>query len=162
MSILKVDEIQDTTGKKILQNTGGVLQVVNATAGASQSTTSSTFVDTTLSASITPTSSTSKILVICQPNIRVYNNSGSDARGDFRILRGSTEVSKFRARCYDYGGSGAILDIGSSLVGLDSPATTSSTTYKMQYAKHQGVAVELNGGGSADDLSTLTLIEISA
>ena len=92
MSILKVDEIQDTAGKKILQNTGGVLQVVNATANAAQSTTSSTFVDTTLSASITPTSSTSKILVICQPNIRVYNNAGADSRGDFRILRGSIQV----------------------------------------------------------------------
>ena len=162
MSTLFVDSINEKTSGNGVAIPGHVLQVVNATVNAAQSTSSSSFTDTTLNASITPKSSSSKILVICQPVIRVYNNGGADARGDFRIVRGSTEVSKFRARSYDYGTSGSILDTSESIVALDSPATTSSTTYTLQYKKADGAQVELNPGGSANDISTLTLMEIGA
>lgn len=66
MSTLKVNEIQDNTGKIILNNTGSILQVVNAnTVGASGeiSTTSATYVTTGYSVSITPISATSKLYV---------------------------------------------------------------------------------------------------
>ena len=69
MSILKVDQIQDTAGKKILQNTGGVLQVVEGTRTDGTNTASSSYVDAGLSATITPTSSSSKVLVVVATRI---------------------------------------------------------------------------------------------
>ena len=90
MSILKVDEIQDTAGKKILQNTGGVLQVVAGTVPTSDtSSTSTSFVDATgHTVTITPTSSSSKILVLF--TARLNNSAGSNfsTRGNIRILMG--------------------------------------------------------------------------
>ena len=92
MSILKVDQIQDTAGKKILQNTGGVLQVVEGTRTTGTNTASSSYVDAGLSASISPTSSSSKVLVIVAAG---FGNTSSSKNNNVRIVRGSTEVRSF-------------------------------------------------------------------
>jgi hypothetical protein len=116
---------------------GKVLQVVQATYATSTSTNSTSFTDTGLSGTITPTLSTSKIMVlITQPfNLQVINSSTNVGMG-FRIVRGSTAILTQpvnSAAYYDYSNVGYIVNRAAYAMNyLDSPATTSATTYKTQ------------------------------
>lgn len=170
-SLLKVDEIQDAAGKKILQNTGSVLQVVQAIKTDSASTTSTSFTNAGISASITPTSSSSKILiqvntVIGQSNFtkRVYLKltGGNTATyiGDAGTGVEAAVSVTTRVSADSYG------MVPTSMQYLDSPATTSAITYQVQwrvesdtgYINRPGT-LDANGANNA---STITLTEISA
>jgi hypothetical protein len=152
---------------------GGKLgQVVSTTKTDTFSMSSTTFADVTgLSVSITPTSATSKIFVVA--TIMVGNNTG--AFPFFRLLRGSTAIGNG-----DTAGSRTSV-IGSVYNGisastqslaisfLDSPATTSATTYKIQIAGATALAMYVNrsddDANSADRArgsSTITVMEILA
>lgn len=118
---------------------GKVLQVVygDTTTGTTINTT--TFTDTGLSASITPSATTSKVLILMT---QAYNVSGVSVEGNgrVRLLRGSTSISAGAGTkdvtIYDTGSSGNIgYQTNFTLLYLDSPSTTSSTTYKAQGAK---------------------------
>lgn len=130
----------EATGIKWAAPAGGgkLLQVVGATYSTSTTISSTTMTDSGLSATITPTSASSKILVI---SFQACTTSASDRSGfsSFRLLRGATSVwSGEGTTNTSYG----ILDGSSSdyaelrmyftLNYLDSPATTSATTYKTQ------------------------------
>jgi len=139
--------------------TGGVLQVVNATYSTQVSTSSGTFQDTGLSATITPSSSSSKILVIWAIN-GTYSAAGVGV--ETNLVRTSTQLvytENLAAR------DGAGNDAGSGTSGgtyLDSPATTSATTYKCQFRSRSGasaVYVQHTGSGGAST-SMMTLMEI--
>jgi len=141
---------------------GKVLQVVNGQTTTQASSSSSTYADTNLTATITPTSSTSKILVLVN-HTGCYKVTGNTALG-IKLLRGSTEILLVDNGAA-YTASTAANYIGSiSSSYLDSPATTSATTYKTQFASLgavatvgvQGVYVNPSGG------STITLMEIGA
>ena len=147
--------------------TGSVLQVVQTTTATSASTTSSaSFVDTTLTASITPSSATNKILVLIMQNIQVTNNTGPYATGVWQLVRNSTVIytpsstDNGNVFAYDYGGSGINVYRPTPIMWLDSPNTTSSTTYKTQ------IKLGTNGGASMSANSgspgSITLMEISA
>ena len=140
---------------------GSVLQVVGEYFSVNEKTTSSSYVSTNVTASITPSSTSSKILTICSLAIRVYNNSGADATGQFALSRnsGSSYLYEARIRLYDYGNSGALIDESATKMFLDSPSTTSSLTYRMYMRKVAGVSVDINT--STDFVSTLTLMEIA-
>jgi hypothetical protein len=120
--------ILTTTSPKV----GNVIQVVGATQGIQTSTTSTSFVDTGLTATITPTSSTSKILAIYSAQFR--RSTGDTSNGvNVILVRGSTQIQKAAG----YGGftNTSIFqtwNVASSFV--DSPATTSATTYKVQFS----------------------------
>ena len=116
---------------------GKILQVVQATTTTSTVVSSLTYADSTLTATITPTSATSTILVQTNQLLRVNRGAGG-AAGSSRLLRGATVI---------YGGTFlteyALFTIGptsidlitrQNLLYLDSPATTSATTYKTQIA----------------------------
>ena len=140
---------------------GTVLQVVNATYSTSTLSTSSTYADTGLTASITPKFSTSKILVLINQNgVAKKGISTSFNSVNIQLLRGATVLAKI-AGGYAY--TGTLLDNVSgqcSTSYLDSPATTSSTTYKTQFNADQnvdGVLVQTNSS-----VSTITLLEIAA
>jgi hypothetical protein len=139
---------------------GSVLQVVNATYAVETQNNTSTFADTGLSASITPTSSSSKILILISHGSNFKNASNASNSLGMQLVRGSTNIASF-GRSLLYTGS-AIANYGSiSYCYLDSPATTSSTTYKTQFKNEDsntsGVAVQV---GSST--STITLLEIAA
>jgi hypothetical protein len=134
--------------------TGSVLQVVYGSTGSSTSATTSTYVDTALTASITPTSSTSKILVTAYCGMVV--KTANDLQMNFQILRGSTGI--FLGAALNNNAAAASAS-NPTFVVLDSPATTSSTTYKVQIADRDNVgSVSFNVNGTA----TMTLMEISA
>mgnify|MGYP005995627685 CR=1 FL=1 len=154
-STLKVDTIQtnDGTGTIALQNqlsgmttaslptvttdklgTGAVLQVVHGAYSSEMSTTSgTTFVSTGASITITPTSSSSKILVMFNQHIRVDRANGDQGAG-FAIRRGTNTVwsTPQPYAIYFYNGTDSVQNdnrIYVPLTYLDSPNTTSATTY---------------------------------
>ena len=114
-----------------------MLQVVTATYSTAKSSTSETYADTDLSATITPSSASSKVLVLTTHQLYVVRNS-DEAGACIRIMRGATSI-------YDpFGNRGApYIRVLSSTTNetsgqitysyLDSPATTSATTYKTQF-----------------------------
>jgi hypothetical protein len=139
-----------------------VLQVVNATLVTAVSTGSSTFSDTGLSASITPLFSTSKVLVIVQLNA-CGKQTGNTYMG-VKLFRGSTNIQIMES-LGGYDNTTGPNWIGSiSSTYLDSPSTTSSTTYKVQFNSQQNVAVVYINGDSNGlyPVSTITLMEIAA
>ena len=162
-SILKVSEIQDTTGKKILQNTGGILQVKQQVFTTYFNTTSSSFTDTGLTQAITPTSASSKILVLA--GIQTSNGTGANAgETAFQLVRGSTSIRLFERPifAYDQSGDQVAISVNMALSFLDSPSTTSATTYKIQCKISAGTMRVNDHIVSGNGCSTLTLMEISA
>jgi len=127
------------TAAKLAAGAGGkILQVVQATKTDTDSTNSSTYVDITgFSASITPSSASSKILV--QVVIGTFGNSVMGRGSVYQLVRGSTAIAvgdnavggqcSFSMNEADGGYMGGARQFSF----LDSPATTSSTTYKVQW-----------------------------
>jgi hypothetical protein len=141
--------------------TGSVLQVVQVSYQSTTSSSSSTFADTGLTASITPSSTSSKILVsVIHGGCRKTSN---DTQLRLQLLRSSTVLSNFE----DYGGANNSTTnngIGTCAGDwLDSPSTTSSVTYKTQLASAQNNAIVYVGAGtSIASMATITLMEIAA
>ena len=152
---------------------GKVLQVVQTVLDDTQSTTSSSFVDMSpsLTASITPSASSSKILV----NFTVTVGANEGWHAHFRLLRDSTAIgigaaNSNRKRATFEVSTGAIaIATPGSMTYLDSPSTTSSTAYKVQWAAESSGTVYLNRSDTWTDsanwmtgISTITLTEIGA
>ena len=141
--------------------TGSVLQVVQATSTSTVTVSTNTYTDTGLSASITPTSATSKILVFV--NQEIYTDrTGSYAGGGLKLIRGSTDIFTPISDVngpydlYSGGGSKPAIAIRYCINYLDSPATTSSTTYKTQGRPYQAGIFYVQG------TQVMILMEIAA
>jgi len=128
-----------------------VLQVVQAYTNSGFTSTSSTsYVATTLSASITPLFSTSKVLIMLSGG--VYNSSSSNTAYYSIYKNGSILVNLIE------NGAGSIwITLGGSY--LDSPATTSAITYALYYKSTVGSAY---WGGDSPLVNSITLMEIAA
>ena len=136
---------------------GNVIQVVNATYSTIATNSTTTNADSGLTASITPKFSTSKILVIV--NMAGLYNGGTASLGtQFQLIRNSTNIIQF-ARYTNYATGTLFTQAGTNY--LDSPATTSSTTYKVQFCKSDGTAGTVSVQQNSDT-STITLMEIAA
>jgi hypothetical protein len=141
---------------------GSVLQVVNATYSTIASTTSSTYSDTGLTATITPKFATSKILAIASVT-GIFKDTGNTNIA-LRLVRGSTSISVFELIAGYTGNTSSNGAGGSSVIYLDSPATTSATTYKVQFASAGNVAsasINNYAFGATAGTSTITLMEIA-
>jgi hypothetical protein len=138
---------------------GSVLQVVQGTTTANTLTSSTTFVTTGLAASITPSSSTSKILITCSGGEFDINSGGQQVYGT--IYRNSTNLGGGTATAFTDVFTATYRSIFPVCVQyLDSPATTSSTTYTLYfYSGGGGNTVRYNGQGS---MGVITLMEIAA
>ena len=135
-----------------------VLQVVTGTTATFAGHNSTTYTDTGLSASITPQDTTNKILVMVFNNgcVRGAENSGNALC--LQLLRGATQIQEV----LDWGGTGtALLQLGTvPMQVLDSPASTSALTYKVQ--GKNAIAASTVGTQYQSTTSTLVLMEISA
>lgn len=113
---------------------GKVLQVVQATTTTATTINSTSYTDSGLSATITPTLATSKILVLVNQRVYITRNNDSVNMAS-QVLRGATVVylQEFASQIYA-SGSTALTVLGAYVNSsyLDSPATTSATTYKTQ------------------------------
>jgi len=150
---------------------GKVLQVLSTIKTDTASLDSSTFGDISgLSVSITPSSSSSKILVSAVIHAVAV---GVNTNPYLRLLRGSTDIaqgdaagSRVRVTSTTY----TELFAPATIIFLDSPSTTSSVTYKIQWASSaNGYTIVLNRSGSDTDsadrarsISTITVMEVAA
>jgi len=146
--------------------TGSVIQTVNATYSTEVTTSSNSLSDTGLTATITPTSATSKILVLVDMAGVAKDAGNTQTNLGFYLLRGSTTVCQFEYTA-TYTATSTQNRVGSSSTNyLDSPATTSPVTYKVQFNSNGSAgtgAVQRGGGGSGTSAtSTITLLEIKA
>ena len=107
-------------------SSGRVLQVVSNFSSSQISTTSTSFVTTSFSASITPSSSSSKVLVLV--STMMYSNTAT-AEPQIALYRGGSSVGTFTDM---FSSSGGII-AGTSFMYIDSPSTTSSTTYTLYF-----------------------------
>jgi hypothetical protein len=163
-SIIKVDQIQladgstPTAGDLGLNTTGSVLQVVSATTTTQAVSSTGTLADTGLSASITPSATSSKILVLFDHGEhRITGSSATALRID--LYKDSTELKVF-AYYAGYGSGYTNIHIGSvSGSYLDSPSTTSAITYKTRFSRPYGSGEVVVQADSA--ASTITLLEIA-
>ena len=116
--------------------TGSVLQVVQTIGTTSQSTTSTSYVNYThANASITPSSTSSKILVQMECEVSTFDNS-DDGRTGVAVYKGGSLLSNEKiSRHYDNGGNGFQLVNTITINHLDSPSTTSAITYQLYFKK---------------------------
>lgn len=159
-----------------LQPAGSVLQVVQTVKSDTFSVSSTTFTDITgLSVSITPISTTSKILIMVTGHMGYYAYHGA-----LRLLRDSTVVGKgdlagsrpqSMVTVLTYTANSAeyyhIIPFASNF--LDSPSTTSPITYKLQLASYTNTATYINrsyqwqnqSAYDATPITTITAMEIA-
>lgn len=138
---------------------GNILQVVNGTTSTAVSTSGTTYIDTGLTATITPSSASNKILVLVSQNGINKDNINQNAGLNLKLFRGATEIGFG----YVFGFTGSAIrnypGTGSFCV-LDSPATTSPVTYKTQFMNDSGAGtVEVQRVNST---SQITLLEVAA
>ena len=157
-----VADSSEATGLKWATPSGGgkVLQVVQATYSTETSTTSGSYQDTGLSVSITPSSASSKVLVLVSQQF-IAIGSAPYALSALSLFRGATNILNRGGDSHglNVAGSGD-RQVGwvSNLMYLDSPNTTSSTTYKTQMFKQEGTARAQHSGAT----STIICLEIGA
>ena len=140
---------------------GKILQVISAELDTQAISSTSTYADTGLTATITPTSATSTILVIS--NCAIGKDTGNTGVS-LRLLRGATTIKEFARSSAADGGSGENFVGTFSHSYIDNPATTSATTYKVQFASYNNTArVYVSGDfGGVKEKSTILLMEIGA
>lgn len=152
-----------------------IIQVIQTVKTDAWSTTSSSWVDITgMTATITPSSASNKILVMASLAI-----AANGEHGGARLLRGATnlglgdaagsatQATMYALRMFNVGTNAA--GTGTGYMFLDSPATTSATTYKLQAINPTGNTTAVNQSanlGSADSnywrvSSTITLFEVA-
>ena len=145
------------SGTGILTSGGKILQVIHAFTTTFFSTTSSTLADIGLSASITPSSSSNKVLAF--GNIGGIETSG-DNYGQGAFLRDSTTIIADLDRGIGFTGDSTRQFTNAPFFILDSPSSTSSLTYKLQFRIPAGggtITTQTNGSRS-----TITLMEVAA
>ena len=138
---------------------GKVLQVVQATYSTSTSNSTSTYADTGLTVNITPSAATSKVLVFY--SLAASKSSGNANNGlNLKLLRGATVIAGYESIGLGYTGTAIQSNFNVAQQYLDSPATTSATTYKLQFCNdtiQASVSVQ-----HANTTSIITLMEIGA
>jgi len=168
MSTLKVNNLTDLGADAVVTNgviaasalpAGSILQVLSAHKSDTFSTASATFVDVTgLSVTITPTSASSKILLV--GNVETGGPAASTAQSMVRLIRDATPINigdaagsraQSSSETNQFSTSGGM---SVSLNYLDSPATTSAVTYKVQYRVSAGATVYINRTGADSDGAT--------
>ena len=167
----------DVTGATVTGlSAGKVLQVVSTSYNGNDSTTSNSFVNTGLAQAITPSATSSKVLIICS----ITAGGPGDSRPGFCIKRGSTELNLGSATDPSATSARTLVTnatyiasadriMSTGLTYLDSPSTTSATTYTLaMLARDSSYASILNISSTEGDyayvyrgVSTIVLMEIA-
>jgi len=137
---------------------GKILQVIYASTTAEKVVSSATFVDTGLTAAITPSASNSKVLVICE--ISSIGKASSNTRVVLKLFKGSSALITFAQEVGETGDNSTNKVGNSGCTYLDSPNSTSELTYKVQMNSGAGSSYGQTGGSGG--ASTMTLMEVGA
>jgi hypothetical protein len=130
---------------------GKVLQVVSATYSTAVANSTNVYADTGLTASITPSLATSKVAVFVTQNGLAKNSSNALNAVNIQLLRDATQIAKTNYIGYTEATT-ANFGFCWAMSYLDSPATTSSTTYKTQFKNNyngSGVEAQYNSATSS-------------
>ena len=149
------------TAAKILSlPAGSILQVVSMRTSTQTTLSTSSWVDTAITLNITPSSSSSKVLILA--NAIGLIKRDQNTKGGLRLVRGSSTGLSSMDENWAYNNATQHNSVGGvGFTYLDSPSTTSATTYKVQ-AKNTNAtgSVRVNWDGAAS--SSITLIEVAA
>ena len=158
------------TGAK--QGAGSVIQVVqSSTQTRTVINQGTTFMDTGLSATITPQFSSSKILIHAYHSVTFSNFAGNGDTGGWsvRLLRGSTVIKNGSGNGSDHyisvpsESSYIVFNDPDFMQHFDSPNTTSAVTYKTQANESNAeINVKINGNQNSNVDSSMILMEVSA
>ena len=143
-----------------LSGVGKVLQVLSASVG-NVTTTTTSFADTGLTVDITPAATSSKVLVLV--NMVGLSKGAQLSSINMVLVRDSTDILEFEALAGYTASTDENAVGGTGGTYLDSPSTTSATTYKVQWALAAGTTSYQIGAwysGSIRPLSTITVMEI--
>ena len=132
---------------------GSVIQVVYMLTTTATTTSSTSYVDTAVTLNITPSNTANKILVIANLTGIVAESNLSAL--SMQIVRDSTTI--YQNLNFLYGTTSA-MNANFDLITLDSPSTTSSTTYKIQIKNRESNNITV--GANVDDDCSITLMEI--
>ena len=162
MSTLYVDNLEPNLGSRVMA-AGHVVQVVEQDNTTETITSSTSFVDTSLLATITPSSTSSKILIVISASFFGESGSLTSFTGSANVTRNGTSVKEFnRVVNIRAAAAGGLTGYGSqgSIVFLDSPSSTSALTYKLQLnCSDANINVRINKDGVSR--SSITLMEIA-
>jgi len=177
-SILNVDQINNaagtsavtidpSTGKPSFPNgatlpAGSIIQVKQISTGVFLSTTNTNYVDmTNMTLSITPSSTSSKILILASLSVAAQRSGTIDIHGSTRLMRDTTEISRHDIRTYDFG-VGGIYILGTLAYSYtDAPSTTSAVTYKFQMRKVAGDTSSMDMNPELNNKCEMVLMEIA-
>jgi len=153
-------DILTAANMNLLRGGFRVLQVVQGVANLQVDNSTTTVANTGLSASITPQANTNKVLVLVSQVACLKTTGNTQSAINLFLLRGATTIQQFSA--FGLYTDTSLQNRGNfSTVFLDSPATTSATTYSTQFSNAANAAsVSVCAGSVAQ--ATITLIEISA
>jgi hypothetical protein len=165
-SIIKVDTIQTAAGGTPtasslgISGTGKIGQVIQGTTSTSVSSSSTSYATTGFSQTITPSSTSSKIFIICNINATVFR-SGNYIEGLYRLYRGGSALSaEMKIGGFAAVGNSSELRfwMSPSFNLLDSPSSTSELTYELYFRTGNGTS-ETNTFCDGRE-STITLMEV--
>jgi len=164
-----VNKIQDNTivnadinssaaiaGSELVMPTGSVLQVVQGSSTTSTSTSSTSYVDTGLSATITPSSTSSKILISATFSFDNNTVGGQPYLAFYRGTDNLNGAASANAWGTNYAASRLITQISGQQ--LNSPSSTSALTYSVKFKSAGGETIEFTSQGT---VSYITLMEIA-
>lgn len=167
--------IDVASGSKLVQS-GSILQVVSTTKSDTFSTTSTSYVEVTgLTATITPSRTTSLILVTTMVPMSVSGGGSTDRSGFLTVFRGATNLSnptspgsRTRAFHSQFNMDTTRMMNAVSVSFLDSPASTSSLTYGIRVAAGISETIRVNSSQTDGDVAssgravaTITLMEVA-
>lgn len=162
--VLTADSAEITGMKWATPSAGGggkILQVVTASTSTDTTIASTTWTDTGLSATITPSSTSSRILVLVT-QFATTTRSANDQGGYARLDRSGTVIYADNGGEFTIGGASSLaFGFSFAFSYVDSPATTSARTYKTQGK----VGTTLNSGQivfNSTSLGSIVLMEIGA
>jgi len=139
-----------------LPSSGKILQVLSQVVTTKFATSSTSYTDTGITLAITPSSSSNKILVTM---MGLFGTGSGGENNFFQVLRGSTQLGEdVSIKQNDY-----TAVFPRTIVFLDSPSTTSATTYKVQVkAASNEVFMNRDNNNNQMGFSTITLTEVAA
>jgi hypothetical protein len=143
---------------------GKILQVVNFSTTTASTKTGTTYSDTNITATITPTSATSKILILSAVACQMYTTGAYNQVGmGLRILRGATDIYNTGIEGWYFTNVTTTYHQLSTLQTInyiDNPSTTSATTYKIQFSgSYSGANIATSDNSRP---STMILMEVGA
>ena len=136
---------------------GKVVQIVSATTSTGIASSSATYADTGLTATITPTSANNKVLVLVSQSGVAKGTSNTSVA--IRLFRGATLIHVMESTAA-FTGTAADSFIGSVAANIvDTPATVSAVTYKTQFNSSAGTANTTVNSNNAT--SSIVLMEVT-